>query len=116
MPTDSRKTALVTGCSKGGIGDALAREFHAKGVRVLATGRNLSKLEHFNALGIETLQLDVENSESIKAAAKAASDLTGGKLDYLVNNSGMGELVPPSRPRSALLFAHDGHAPQQPIC
>lgn len=94
-----KKTVLITGCSKGGIGDALAQEFHRNGIRVLATGRNLSKLEHLKGLGIETLQLDVEDSESIKAAAKAVDEITGGKLDFLVNNSGMGEF---SRPRAPI--------------
>lgn len=97
-----KKTALITGCSKGGVGDALAQEFHRNGIRVLATGRNLSKLEHLKALGIETLHLDVEDSESIKAATKAAGEVTDGKLDFLVNNSGMGEF---SRPRAPALPA-----------
>lgn len=91
MSTISQRTVLITGCSKGGIGDALAQEFHRRGIRVLATGRNLSKLEHLKDFGIDTLALDVEDSESIKAAARAASELTGGKLDFLVNNSGMGQ-------------------------
>ena len=94
MSTTSKKTVLITGCSKGGIGDALAQEFHHRGIRVLATGRNLSKLEHLRDFGIDTLPLDVEDSESIKAAVKAASELTDGKLDFLVNNSGMGKSPP----------------------
>ena len=105
MSTASKKTALITGCSKGGIGDALAQEFHRKGIRVLATARNPSKLEHFKELGIETLQLDVEDSASIKAAAEAAGELTNGKLDFLVNNSGMGEF-----PILLLSVFIEGHA------
>lgn len=97
MSKAPKKTALITGCSKGGLGDALAREFHSKGIRVLATARNLSRIEHFKELGIETLKLDVEDSESIKAAAKAVEELTGGKLDFLLNNSGMGKLPPAHR-------------------
>ena len=94
MSTAPKKTVLITGCSKGGIGDALAQEFHRKGIRVFATGRSPSKLEHFKALNLETLPLDVEDSDSIKAASKAVSELTGGKLDFLVNNSGMGKSTP----------------------
>ena len=90
MSTAPKKTALITGCSKGGLGDALAQEFHRNGIRVLATARNTSKTKHLKGLGIETLQLDVEDTESIKAAAKAAGELSGGQLDFLVNNSGMG--------------------------
>lgn len=41
------KSASITGCSKGGIGAALAQEFHRNGVRIFATARNLAKVEHF---------------------------------------------------------------------
>lgn len=111
-----KRTALITGCSKGGAGDALAQEFHRNGIRALATGRDLSKLEHLKGLGIETLQLDVEDSESIKAAAKAVAKMTGGKLDFLVNNAGMGELLrvhapPLSRTSRADVGAEQGITP-----
>jgi len=85
------KTVLITGTSKGGIGDALAREFHARGLRVLATARNLAKVAHLRALGIETLALDVEDAASVREAVAAVADLTNGRgLDILVNNAGMG--------------------------
>jgi 1-acylglycerone phosphate reductase len=85
------KTALVTGCSLGGIGDALAQEFHRRGLRVFATARNLKKVQHLVEMGIEVLELDVESSESITNAAKAVAELTDGTLDILVNNSGIGK-------------------------
>lgn len=90
-PIEMTRSALITGCSKGGIGDALAQEFHKKGIRVFATARNLAKIEHFKTLGIEVLQLDVLSSESIQMAVSAVRKATGGKLDFLVNNAGAGQ-------------------------
>jgi 1-acylglycerone phosphate reductase len=88
------KTVLITGCSEGGIGDALAKEFHRKGLRVFATARNLSKVEHLKELGLEILPLDVIDDASIKQAVESVKSLTGGTLDYLVNNSGSGRSPP----------------------
>lgn len=85
-----RKSVLITGCSKGGIGDALAREFHRQGHRVLASARNLSKVQHLVAMGIETILLDVTDEASISEAVQKVTALPGGELDFLVNNSGMG--------------------------
>ncbi len=85
------KSALITGCSKGGIGDALAQEFHKNVVRVFATARNMVKVEHLKVLGIEVLQLDVLSPESIQMAAAEVLKATGGELDFLVNNAGGGE-------------------------
>lgn len=84
------KTVLITGCSEGGIGDALAQVFHRKGLRVFATARDLSKVEHLKTMGLDTLPLDVTDAASIKAAVESVNSLTGGTLDILVNNSGGG--------------------------
>ncbi|PQE10300.1 hypothetical protein CJF32_00000857 [Rutstroemia sp. NJR-2017a WRK4] len=88
------KTVLITGCSEGGIGDALAQVFHRKGLRVFATARNLSKIEHLKKMGLETLPLDVTDAASIKAAVESIKSITGGTLDILVNNSGGGYAMP----------------------
>src|SRR6187402_2831283 len=82
--------ALITGCSAGGIGDALAQEFHKNGIHVFATARSLSKISHLKALGLSTIQLDVTSPESIKDAVAEVQKVTGGKLDFLVNNAGLG--------------------------
>lgn len=84
------KSVLITGCSKGGIGDAIAQEFHKRGVRVFATPRNLAKVEHLRALGLEVLQLDVLSADSIQIAGAEVRKATGGTLDFLVNNAGAG--------------------------
>jgi NAD(P)-dependent dehydrogenase (short-subunit alcohol dehydrogenase family) len=86
------KSVLITGCSEGGIGDYLARDFHKRGFRVFATARNLQKVEHLKALGMDVLPLDVTSAESIEAAVKEVKVITGGTLDILLNNSGSGKL------------------------
>ena len=87
------QTLLITGCSEGGIGDALAQEFHTRGLRVFATARNLNKLKHLETVGIETVSLDVTDEESIRKAVEKIKLATEGTLDFLVNNAGLGELL-----------------------
>jgi 1-acylglycerone phosphate reductase len=92
--SSSNKTFLITGCSQCGLGDALAQAFHQRGLRVIATARNPTKIAHFKAIGIETLPLDVLSTESIEACVASVADMTGGSLDILVNNSGAGYGMP----------------------
>lgn len=86
----TKKTVLITGCSEGGIGDALAQEFHRRGLRVFATARDLSKIEHLKTLGLIVLRLDMTDESSIKHAVETVKSATKGSLDFLVNNSGAG--------------------------
>ena len=82
-----QKTVLITGCSEGGIGDALAQNFHKRGFRVFASARNTEKVEHLKKMGLDIVQLDVTDEESIKKAVSTVKAATGGYLDFLVNNS-----------------------------
>lgn len=89
------KSILVTGCSKDGIGDGLAREFKSRGLRVFAAGRDPAKLAHLHDLGITVLILDVTDSESIATAAATVRQATEGRgLDILVNNAGVNHYMP----------------------
>jgi len=91
---DTKKTVLITGASPGGIGNAIAREFHSAGLRVIATARSADSLKDLSALGIETLSLEVDQAESVEKCKKELEALTGGGLDYLVNNAGRNYTMP----------------------
>jgi 1-acylglycerone phosphate reductase len=97
-----QKTVLVTGCSAGGVGDALAQEYHRQGLRVIPTARNLDKVQHLKAMGLDVIQLDVESPDSIRHATLEVQKLIGPTLDILVNNAGIGELAETSRPPQML--------------
>lgn len=88
MSSPKRKV-LITGCSDGGIGAALAVAFHEAGLHVYATARNPSKMEQLATLGIETFTLDVQSEYSIAACVTKLST-----LDILVNYAGAQDLMP----------------------
>ncbi|KAJ5543145.1 Glucose/ribitol dehydrogenase [Penicillium sp. DV-2018c] len=93
--TDTRKSVLITGCSPGGIGNALAREFNRQDLRVLATAREAATIADLADIGIETLSLTVDDPESVKACYADVETRLGDKgLDYLVNNAGRNYTVP----------------------
>ncbi|KAI9732244.1 MAG: hypothetical protein M1818_007563 [Claussenomyces sp. TS43310] len=87
----SKRTVLITGCSDGGLGAALAVAFHEAGLHVYATARNASKMTHIASLGVETLTLDVLSDSSIAACVSKLSS-----LDILVNNAGAMMTMPVS--------------------
>ncbi|CAK7204325.1 NADPH-dependent 1-acyl dihydroxyacetone phosphate reductase [Sporothrix eucalyptigena] len=89
-----QKSVLITGCSAGGIGDALAREFHSRGLKVFATARNTAKMAELEALGITALEMDVTDVDSVKAAAERVKIASGGRLDILINNAGLNHVMP----------------------
>jgi len=82
-------TILITGGGSG-IGRALAEALHARGNKVIVTGRNASKLDAVAKAnpGIEVLELDVDDPAAIKAVAKRiTSELPS--LNVLINNAGI---------------------------
>ncbi|MGY0219976.1 SDR family oxidoreductase [Endozoicomonadaceae bacterium StTr2] len=86
------KNVLITGCSTG-IGQALALTFNNKGYKVWATARNLEKLDNLTNIGIQTLELDVNDPVAIQTAAETIQQ-HDGQLDILVNNAGYGAMGP----------------------
>lgn len=84
------EVAVITGCSAGGIGHALAIELHESGkFRVFATARTTAKMDELAARGIEVLELDVTRDESVDHAIDEILRSTHGVIDVLINNAGI---------------------------
>lgn len=85
------RTVLITGCSSG-IGLATARLLQGRGWRVFATARKDEDLGELRRQGLEAIRLDVAQSASVREAAAAVLEATGGSLGALVNNAGLGQM------------------------
>lgn len=85
-------TALVTGASSG-IGAAFARALHAKGYRLLLTGRDPDRLEAIaRPLQAEALTADLRHPEEAERVAQRLRETPD--LEVLVNNAGFGTSAP----------------------
>lgn len=83
-------TILITGCSSG-IGLCVAQGLVARGYRVFASARRTEDLQKLQALGLESLPLDLADSTSIKSAVAEVLARSGGRLDALFNNGAYGQ-------------------------
>jgi 1-acylglycerone phosphate reductase len=82
-------TVLITGCTTGGIGYSLAKEFAAREYHVYATSRCIQAMGDLGSIpNITLLALDVTSHESVLAAHAQISRETDGKLDVLYHNAG----------------------------
>jgi len=81
---------LITGCSSG-IGYHTAKLFAQRGWRVFASCRGAGDVARLQAEGLESLQLDVTDSASIRAGLAEVLQRSGGRLDALFNNAGFGQ-------------------------
>ncbi|EJD50430.1 oxidoreductase [Auricularia subglabra TFB-10046 SS5] len=86
MSRSSARVVVVTGCSAGGLGAALAERFAAQGCRVFATARNTAKMQSLSP-SIEKVELDVLSDASVTAAVSAIIG-RAGRIDILVNCAG----------------------------
>jgi len=80
------QTVFITGVTSG-FGRAAARQFHAKGHRVIGTGRRQERLDELAAeLGQRFVGLcfDVTDRAAVDAAVAGVGD-----IDILVNNAGL---------------------------
>src|SRR6476659_6558018 len=79
--------AVITGASAG-IGMAVARELHERGMQVVVAARRIDILEEL-AAEVDGLAVacDVTSWDQVKALVDAAAEW-GGSLDVMVNNAG----------------------------
>jgi len=84
-----KKSILITGCSTG-IGLYTAMQLQKDGYDVYATARKAEDVEKLKQLGLNSLQLDLNDSISIKNAFIRIMSQTNGKLYALFNNGAYG--------------------------
>lgn len=81
----NKKSILITGCSSG-IGLCVAQALQQRGYRVFASARKKEDVNKLNAIGLESLHLDLTDSLSIINAVKEILNRTNGTLYALFNN------------------------------
>jgi uncharacterized oxidoreductase len=83
------KTVLITGGASG-LGLESAKQFLAKGAKVIITGRNQSKLDKAKIMLplVIAIKSDVADPENAKQLFKQIKELGG--IDILYNNAGVG--------------------------
>jgi meso-butanediol dehydrogenase/(S,S)-butanediol dehydrogenase/diacetyl reductase len=101
------KTALITGAGSG-IGLATSLAFLGSGVAVVGVGRSAEKLATLRkAAGeqadmVATLPLDITQDDAPERSVRLALSRFG-RLDYLVNNAGVGSPKPVHETDDAML-------------
>ncbi|KAM5346057.1 hypothetical protein ACJ41O_009062 [Fusarium nematophilum] len=98
------ETVLLVGATSG-IGEEMARQYHAAGKKVIISGRRIERLNRLKSElpGVEAIQMDVQALDSIPSAmGQAFSEfpsidaivVVAGQQNYYNFNSGQPPLVP----------------------
>jgi len=91
------EVAIITGAGSG-IGLATARQLHGAGMAVVGVGRDAGKLAHLareidDAARLATLAIDITADHAPQAIVQLALERFG-RIDFLVNNAGIGSPKP----------------------
>ena len=97
MNTNLAKVALITGAS-GDLGRAIAVRLARNGVIIVGSGRSTEGLQRLEAamppsIALATIQQDVREDSAPTDAVACAMERFG-RLDYLINNAGIGKPKP----------------------
>ena len=86
------KKVIVTGAT-GGIGSSVVEKFIEMKANVLATGRNVEKLEELKKKfkNLKILSFDTSEHGDIEKFIDNASNELGGSADILINNAGVNQ-------------------------
>lgn len=95
MPDQTGRTALVTGCTRGGLGYHVALELVRSGGTVVLAGRRSEALDdavrvisaEVPGARLSSLEVDLADLSSVRLAAERAAEI--GPLDCLLNNAGV---------------------------
>lgn len=79
------RSILITGCSSG-IGYSAAHQLKKRGWNVFASARDAADVERLKSQGLQAVQLDLAEADSIAMALDWVLKQTGGSLDALFNN------------------------------
>lgn len=90
MSDPSRKSILITGCSSG-IGLCVANGLKQRGYRVIATARKSGDVERLIQSGLESVVLDLADSDSIQQAVERIMAMTDNRIYALFNNGAYGQ-------------------------
>ena len=100
------KTAIITGAGSG-IGLETARMLHAQGMAIVGVGRSADKLGDLaTAIGdparLAALAIDIAADDAPRAIVQLALDRFG-RIDFLINNAGLGSPRPLDETDDAML-------------
>ncbi|WED42532.1 SDR family NAD(P)-dependent oxidoreductase [Legionella cardiaca] len=84
------KVILITGCSSG-IGHDAALALSQRGHYVVAACRKEEDVKKLKALGLDAVQMNMDDTHSITLAFYEIIKKTSGRLDVLINNAGYGQ-------------------------